>query len=967
MLRMTARLGVTGPTLLGRDDELGELGALIDQADRRESGALLIYGEAGAGKTSLVQNASATVADSAILLSATCLPLASLLVPLLPLRSALRSARNLPGIPAPDLSPHDDSVVIAFGEWLDALSADALVVLTVDDLHWADQATLDVLMYVLAGAANRRLVVFGTIRSEELNDDHPLTRWLADVRRLPGVHELQLRPLDYFATEAQMADLLGGPPHRSLVDEVYAHTAGNPYLTRLVVAGLPANARHMASGLPPDLRSAVLQSWRRLSPPTREVTRLLSIGGGPAPASELDAVAGTATAANLAEAVHAGLLDGTADGRYWFHHPLTAEVLEQSLTVDQRRSSHAAFAALYEGQVADAATAPLEKLVAIADHHFHAAHPAEAYRWTLAAALREAESGNPMNVIRLLHRAIDLRDLLPDADESRTDLLHSLRFAAFEAGAHQAELDSIDTLLAETDTHADPLLSAELVIRRMHLRFSTGAGFLSVEEARRAADLASVDEQSWQYAFALAECAHAGLWQNDPDAPANAERALRIARAAGHPRALAYALCANSMVAAADERAADGLRLASEAIGFAIEARDYWAYSHAVLWEGNSLETWPSRPVAENLRARREQLVELGAPHTYVAWLSATEAWGWLGVGEWRQCLQPLRVALASDPGVLVDVNARLTGARLAALQGRSTEAAAHLARADELFAETSAFLNFQFDAVRAEVLLALGDPVAAYDAAMVGITSEGVPPTGCEWLLPFASRALADQLQRARDEQTDAAEISERLDALVSTYPNVIRDLGEPTELWDLQVAALQNMYDAEVGRGRRDSENAAQWTRAVDACRAAQFPWEESYCAWRAAESLLAHGHASREHAASVLRNGVELAEELQAIPVLTVMRELAARARIPLTRVPEPADRRTALPLLTAREREILDHVVAGRTYGEIARALTISEKTVSSHISNLLRKTGATNRIDLAGLATRTMRHPGQDPL
>ncbi|MET3175039.1 UNVERIFIED_ORG: DNA-binding CsgD family transcriptional regulator [Arthrobacter sp. UYCu721] len=71
-------------------------------------------------------------------------------------------------------------------------------------------------------------------------------------------------------------------------------------------------------------------------------------------------------------------------------------------------------------------------------------------------------------------------------------------------------------------------------------------------------------------------------------------------------------------------------------------------------------------------------------------------------------------------------------------------------------------------------------------------------------------------------------------------------------------------------------------------------------------------------------------------------------------PVTPGPQPHEAR--LPGLTPREQDILEHVMAGRTYGEIARGLMISEKTVSSHISNLLRKTGAANRVDLARLAS-----------
>jgi DNA-binding NarL/FixJ family response regulator len=314
-----------------------------------------------------------------------------------------------------------------------------------------------------------------------------------------------------------------------------------------------------------------------------------------------------------------------------------------------------------------------------------------------------------------------------------------------------------------------------------------------------------------------------------------------------------------------------------------------------------------------------------------------------------------LRVVLGSDPGPLADVSARLTAARLAAWQGRHGEAAAHLARADELFAETSEFLNYDFDAIRAEVFLAAGQPEAAYEAAMAGAMLPGTPPTMSEWLIPLASRALADQIVTARDVGREVSELLTRVDDLVERFPEIIRDVGESTELWDLQIAALSRLYDAEVGRARRDAGNGAQWLRAAEACRASMLAWEEAYACWRAAESLLTHGHQQREAAVSVLRRGVELAEELQAAPIQASLAELAASARIPLTRVADSTPTPGAIPGLTPREREILTRVVAGRTYGEIARELVISEKTVSSHISNLLRKTGTSNRLDLARLA------------
>ena len=118
-------------------------------------------------------------------------------------------------------------------------------------LQWADESTLDVLMYVLAGLADHRLAVLATIRSGEVTEKHPLRRWLADVRRLPGVGELRLDRLDRAATGDQMTGLLGGLPHEALVDQIYARTDGNAYLTTLL-ARRPSTGRQITAGRPAD-------------------------------------------------------------------------------------------------------------------------------------------------------------------------------------------------------------------------------------------------------------------------------------------------------------------------------------------------------------------------------------------------------------------------------------------------------------------------------------------------------------------------------------------------------------------------------------------------------------------------------------------------------------------------------------------------------------------------------------------
>jgi predicted ATPase len=389
---------------------LGALADLARQAAGGEAGTLLVTGEAGVGKTALLREACHRVGGDLDVLWAGCLPLTSLAVPFLPLTSALREWAAQ-GVPVPALAraagSAPDGGPVEFDAWLDGTCRRRPVLLVVDDLHWADQSTLDVLMYVVAGPARRRLAVAATVRAGEVGAGHPLRRWLADVRRLPGVTELVLGRLDRLATAQQLAGLLGGPPHESLVDDLFARTRGNAYLTTLLARRLPPDATSLPAGLPRELRDAVGYAWQRLSPPAREPTRLIAVAGRPQRADGLGEVA---TAAGLAgevvpllrEAVDGGVLEVDADGRYWFVHPLLAEVLEDGLLPDERRALHAAFAAVLEPLADRGDEAGADRVIDLADHHFRAGHVEEAYRWALRGAEAAERAGGGTEMLRLL-------------------------------------------------------------------------------------------------------------------------------------------------------------------------------------------------------------------------------------------------------------------------------------------------------------------------------------------------------------------------------------------------------------------------------------------------------------------------------------------------------------------------------------------------------------------------------------
>ena len=348
----------------------------------------------------------------------------------------------------------------------------------------------------------------------------------------------------------------------------------------------------------------------------------------------------------------------------------------------------------------------------------------------------------------------------------------------------------------------------------------------------------------------------------------------------------AYAFAAAAMAAGFTGRAG-GPALAARGVQGAAVARDWWGFVHASLWEANTTACGVHEAWGRVVRRRREQLAGLGGPHPYLAWLSIDEAFAHVRCGDWRAATELLRVAFGSDPGTSADIQARLVAAELAVVQGRQHEAEDHLARADELSADTTGFLAWQFDATRALVRTGAGDAQGAYTAAMTGLMSPGVPPTMCEWLCPLAARALADLVADANEHGVDPGEHLGLVEDLVGRFPHVVADGSTLNPAYRRQLDALDALYAAEVARARGERDQATLWRRAAEELDGA-IPWDAPYAALRAGESLLVQPAGSREDAAAFLRRAATLATALEAEPVLRAVGSLAAVARIPLDRV-------------------------------------------------------------------------------
>ena len=774
---------------------------------------------------------------------------------------------------------------------------------------------------------------------------------------------------------------MGEPAHSSLVDEVHLRSGGNPYFARLLVDGLAPTATHLPERLPEALSTAAVRSWDALGVEARRLLVALAVGGRPASGRALSRVADVADVADagpvLAEAVDAGMLDVAADGALWFHHPLQAEVLEASLPAADREVLHAGFATGYEDDAEDGLTPELAET--ISDHHLLAGQRDPAYHWAVTAADLMDARADRVGTLRMLRRAADLHPHARAPAVPLDVILDGVREAARAVGSWEAELAAVDALLELVDREADPRRVAALLAWRGFLRFRMGLGE-TLADLEPAVRLSEAGPTSWHRVLVLSEYSRMLMWGDDKEQARHVVRELAdlvddddvAARAmreeAGEwARARAFALTQRLMLATFEEDSSLAAALGPAAIEAAASSGDGALMSHAVLWHANARGDmgldW-ARTVDRGARLMEDR----GMPQRYAGWLSAAVVDNFWMFGEVETCRTRLRVALGSDAGPTGNHLARAAAAVLAASEGRQEEADAHLARAWEVVEDPLSYLDLPAAFATAHVLVHRGDAEGAFDIARRGMTRAGARPTRCEWLAPLAARAVADLVRADLDAGRDPAEHRRRLEDLRADFPQVLRDAGLPSGVYQGQLDALQALYDAEATRAGLEADAPERWCRAAELLATAGFAWDEAYACRRAGEALLGHGGADeRRRAAALLRRGHALAERLGAVPVRDAIEALAPLGPHPARRGAgpagpgRPAGRRRAGVSLTRREREVLDHVVAGRTYAEIAGALFLSEKTVSSHISNILRKTGTANRVELAAWAGR-VRHP-----
>jgi hypothetical protein len=634
-------LGEDAPVFVGRVDELAALDAAFARVRDGRPSAVLIGGEAGVGKSRLVSEFAgrARAAGAARVLYGYCLELSAEGLPFAPFTGMLRElarelgadgvAALLPGGSARELArllpelgepgAHKDPDEARARMFEQALTlfeqlAESGLVLVIEDMHWSDRSTRDLVAFLVGNQqilADVLIVV--TFRSDELDREHPLRPVLAELDRLGWVTRLDLPRLTRREGRELTAALLGREPDPVLAEQVFARTEGNP----LFMEALLRSHERLDPGLPESLRDLVLADVRRLPAETQQLLEVLSVAGprcGHALLAAVTRLSDDSLLAALRPAVSANVLVPDADG-YAFRHALIREAILGEVLPGARPRLHARLA---EALAADPSLIAPGRAMIEQAHHWYAAHDsgrALESAWQAAGAAERALAY--AEKLTMLARILELWPALPDAAErigaSHLSVLESAAGAAAAAGEDERGIGFASAALTEIDSAAEPTRAALMMEQRGLMKFRLGHAD-SIDELREALRLMPAKPPSAARARMLAACARRMDSSQEPGALSMADEALALARQTGDAATEAYALMTVALARDSHEQSPRTLELLARARALAERAQAHDPQLQAYIFESHMLEG-----IGEHERAAQSAGVRACPEHGHAA------------------------------------------------------------------------------------------------------------------------------------------------------------------------------------------------------------------------------------------------------------------------------------------------------------------------------------------------------------
>jgi DNA-binding CsgD family transcriptional regulator/Arc/MetJ-type ribon-helix-helix transcriptional regulator len=968
-------------TLIARATELAALRTAVDRASSGDATTVLVAGEAGVGKSRLVEELMRTARDDgALVLLGRCVDVGDGELAYAPIAGALRSlsahvdgteldvalgpgraelARLVPDLAGEDASPAAGPG--AFGKarlfelllgTLGRLGQRRPVVLVVEDLHWADGSTRDLMRFLVRSSAGERLALIATYRTDDIYRMHPLRPYLVELRRDARVERIDLARFSRAEFTDHVAAILGTLPSVASLDRLYERSEGNAFFTEELLAAAGSGE------LPASLRDALAVHLERLPPPAQRVVRVMAAAGRRVDHRLLERVAAV-PADELSAAVRAALdarvIVPARDGRaYEFRHALLREAAYAELLPSEREALHAVLARELEADPELGGAAFAGEVA----HHWHAAGERERALVASVRAGREAERvyAHP-EALRHFQRALELWERAAPrarAGLDRVELAERAAEAASATGETQLAIALAQRAveLAEPERAGRAGRAGPQYARLARLLWDGGRGADALSVSARAIALTPPDRTAER--ARMLEC-HARLLLltgRAQEAQAPIDEAIAIARELGDPEIEAATLA--TRIITMEGRADAGIAAGREALLAAQRCDDPDSLMRAYINAGEAFDHGGRVQDAIDLgREGIEHSRRLGMERAMGMHMQGEIAGRLVKLGRYEEAAEAIEQGLRLAPEGTAAVARHHAAAALAARRGdaAAAEAAEALSRASATEAGTGQSIA-RGTAALAE--LALWDGDAERAGAIVEQALALVRGAEYVWysapLYALGAWALADRALRARaagaDRDADEAHAAAR--GLLARLDDQLIDGGVP------EVAAYRAQAHAELTR-LVDAPSPAAWEDARRRWEWLGFPFHAAVCGWREAEALLLTG-TDRERAAELLADARREAEALGARPLAAAVEALARRARIAIdvsgAGMPEepPAG-------LTQRELEVLCLVAEGQTNRQIGAVLFISEKTVSVHVSRVLAKLGAANRAQAATIAHR----------
>jgi DNA-binding NarL/FixJ family response regulator len=972
----------TSRTLVGRDAELAEVASLLgvssSSADASgtpagEATTVLLSGDAGVGKTRLLTELrDLAFTEGWQVVAGHCLDFGDSALPYLPFSEVLgRLGADLPATVDEVAAQHpalarlqpgrrmmgqerDDTGALDRGDLFEAVhalveaaAAKAPLLLVIEDTHWADQSTRDMLSFLFSRPFLGPVAIVASYRSDDLHRRHPLRRQVAEWTRLRGVHRVALSPLSDDAVRALIAELVpDGLSEKELAD-IIDRADGNAFF----VEELTSAAAGPGRWVPADLADVLLVRLDRLDDTARDVVRAASVAGRRVAHDMLAAVVDLDDAAldeGLRKAVEMNILVAS-DGRYSFRHALLGEAVYDDLLPGERVRLHGKYVAALRSGAASGTAAELAR-------HARLAHDLDtALGASIQAGHEASQVGGPDEAAYHYQQALQL--LADPRRSSGDDLdLSKIVVAAAEAlsasGDPERAVKVVSEQLERLPVDAPTAWRARMLSTQAHVMMMTDSGLEPIPVSEDAVALVP-DGDSGLRARVLATHARvlAGYGRYD-EAQIVGMDALTLAERLDLSELASDAITTLSGLKKAGPK--EGLRAAlRDAVVRAQESGALSPELRARYLLGRSYEDWAEfDETIEWFRSTIDRGVEAGMPFGPYAFEARWQlAWVYDVLGRWDEALALTDVAEFSPPPI---PRALIEPGRLAI----------RLARGEDVTAEAKALRKFW----AREGGVAINSAAVEIDcagyrldaAAAVDAYDEVVAVLSRIWHEWFSARirlgALTIAALNRAVPQLSAAEratYAQRVDRIHADGHVVLDRYSDPSGHWGPEGRAWMKRLDAETLRFR--------WLVGIDAP-----PQDALVEAWRDAVAL----YEDFGHVHELARVRAALAGILRAAGDQAGARELGDAAREAAHQLgavhlledlkavgSTPVRSESAPDTLTPRETEILALVAEGRSNGEIAKQLFISAKTVSVHVSNILAKLDAASRTEAAAIARR----------